>query len=89
MQEKAPRYTEEELNEMFGFTPESLEKECEIYERDAWEIGSGDRLFIMAEDGSKEEIPLAEILQDCKDIDTGKMKTKPLREVLKAYGMDV
>lgn len=36
-----------------------------------------------------EDYKLAEeLLKDCEDIDAGRMETKPLKEVLKAYGMD-
>lgn len=56
MEEVKHHYTEEELNQMFGFTAESLEEECAMYENDAWEIGPGDVIYDILPDGTKKEI---------------------------------
>lgn len=56
MEKLKKHYTEDELNKMFGFTSESLEKECEMYENDAWEIGPGDVIYEILPDGRKKEI---------------------------------
>lgn len=55
MEKIKQHYTAEELNKMFGFTAESLEEECAMYENDAWEIGPGDVIYDILPDGTKRE----------------------------------